>query len=559
MNTKPKELWEKVKDFFKNMSTKVRVILCVILVAVIALIAALYIRSTNQPYTTLFSGLSDTEKSSIVAYLEENALTDYRIEGSSILVRSEQEPALLARLLAAGYPKSGSIYEFYTTNVGTLTTNSERDTYWLIAREQKMEAVIRCFDGIKAAQVQIDLGKDQTYVLDDSSRTEPSVAIQVDMENGQTLDNQSAQAIRALAVGALAGLKEENVTITDTNYNTYGNDSISNFSDNSQLKLQLQEYYNNMIRTQVMQALDGIYGKKNVRVAVQSSVDVNRRMVESKEYTQPEGSFENGGLIGKESVLWVITPDGVQAVGGIPGTTTNADIPLYLEDAIQGAGDNAYAQYWAERDSKLNENSEQIEVASFSITDVFVAVTINENANAAANVNEEALREHVAMAAGIAGLENTTAARVSILMAPFIIDDVEPVPPTIFDEAIIPYIIVGAAILLVILILLITMLRFRRKRKKKEQEEMAAIEEQLGGEYGQMMGLEGGPALEPLMGPDGQPIPGQVETKADIENVNTEKSMELRKLVRQFAQSNPEIAAQVIKTWLKGGEDNGSK
>ena len=39
--------------------------------------------------------------------------------------------------------------------------------------------------------------------------------------------------------------------------------------------------------------------------------------------------------------------------------------------------------------------------------------------------------------------------------------------------------------------------------------------------------------------------------------INTEKSMELRKNVRQFAQNNPEIAAQMIKTWLRGGEENG--
>ena len=41
---------------------------------------------------------------------------------------------------------------------------------------------------------------------------------------------------------------------------------------------------------------------------------------------------------------------------------------------------------------------------------------------------------------------------------------------------------------------------------------------------------------------------------ADIMEVNTEKSMELRKMVRQFAQNNPEIAAQMVRAWLKGEE-----
>ena len=44
---------------------------------------------------------------------------------------------------------------------------------------------------------------------------------------------------------------------------------------------------------------------------------------------------------------------------------------------------------------------------------------------------------------------------------------------------------------------------------------------------------------------------------ADIMDINAEKSMELRKTVRQFAQNNPEIAAQLVKAWLKGDENNG--
>ena len=38
---------------------------------------------------------------------------------------------------------------------------------------------------------------------------------------------------------------------------------------------------------------------------------------------------------------------------------------------------------------------------------------------------------------------------------------------------------------------------------------------------------------------------------ADIMNLQTEKSMELRKDVRKFAEDNPEIAAQMVKSWLR--------
>ena len=42
-----------------------------------------------------------------------------------------------------------------------------------------------------------------------------------------------------------------------------------------------------------------------------------------------------------------------------------------------------------------------------------------------------------------------------------------------------------------------------------------------------------------------------------LKPVITEKSMELRKDIRQFANDNPEIAAQMVRGWLRGGEMNG--
>ena len=561
MNTKLKELGGKAKDFFKNMSMKVRILLCAVLVVVIAVIAALYIRSTNQPYSTIFSGLSNEDKTSILTAMESDGTTDYRVDGDSILVRADQADLVLSRLLMQGYPKSGRLYETYQEKVNTLTTNSERETYMLISRVQRMEGTIRAFDGVLDAVINMELGEDRTYVLDDSDLTNATASITLTLRDGYTLDNKAADAIRNVVVFGVSGMKAENVSILDTKGNTYDSTPGSNFGDNSQLKLQLQQYYNNMIRTQVMQVLEGLYGEDNVRVAVTTVADVNRRVMESKEYTQPEGSYENGGLIGRENTLWVITPDGVDAVGGVPGTSTNADIPLYLEDAIQAAGDNAYAAYQNDRDNKLNETSEQVEVASFTITDASVAVTINANANIDANntVNEEALREHVATAAGL-GDDATARARVSVLIAPFPAAPVEPVAEGIISSDLLPFLIIGAAILVVMIILLVTLLRIRNKRKKEREAELAEIEERLGelgpigmmeGELDQMCqaGIPGAAAA----GPDGQPVPA--DAKADIAEVNTERSMELRKMVRQFVQSNPEIAAQVIKAWLKGGEE----
>lgn len=546
MDTKLKGVWEKVKAFFKNMSTKVRIILgaslAVILIAVIALILVL----NNKPYSTLFTNLTTAEASEIIAYLQENGVTDYRLSGDTIEVRADQQDVLLAQLALAGYPKDGTLYDTYFNNVGTMSTTSERATAFKIAVEEKLAAVIRKFPGVRDADVQLAFGEERTYVFEDVN-TETKATVYLDLVDGMTLSNQQVEGIRGLVSHAIEGLNIENVFITDGLGNTYSAGDTADLGDASLLKRQQEEYYNNLIRTQVVQILSGIYGTENVRVAVNTTMDVNRRYIESTEYSQPEGSYENGGLIGKETTFFYITRDGLEPVGGVVGTAANSDIQTYVEDLQQAIGDGDTAGQSSERDNKINESHEQVEVVAGTITNIAIAVTINENANTAANVDLESLRNHVAVASGIGG-ENPEQ-YVSVLLAPFLVD--EPVPvDTMFSEDMIPYLIIAAAGLLLLVILLIIILSVRRRRRKKKQEEeereAAALEEQAAAGIG--ITPEEAAAIAAAAPTGG----------ADIMEMNTEKSMELRKTVRQFVQNNPEVAAQMIKTWLKGGEEEGN-
>ena len=49
-------------------------------------------------------------------------------------------------------------------------------------------------------------------------------------------------------------------------------------------------------------------------------------------------------------------------------------------------------------------------------------------------------------------------------------------------------------------------------------------------------------------------LPDILPQQANIMEMQTEKSMELRKDVRKFAEENPEIAAQMVKAWLREGD-----
>ena len=541
MKTKLKDLWEKVKGFFTKLNKKIRILLGVAVVVILIAIAAVVYQVNNQPYATLFTGLSATETSSIMNYLETNGVVEYQIKGDSILVPQDQEAILKAKLLMEGYPKSGYLYESYFENISSMSSSSERNTALLIATQERLEATICSFVGVKSATVNINPGKDQTYVLDTSNKVSASASVIVTMYEGYTLTQEQASAIRTAVSHAIQGLTIDNVSITDHYGNTYSTqDSVSSLSNGSALKMQLEEQTNNTVRTNVLQALVDIYGAGNVRVSVSSVVDVSRKFVESTEYSQPAGSNPGAGLIGSETWLSQIVQENTDGVGGVVGATVNSDIPTYVENQLDVEGDENYIGSSGDREYDNNQSTTQMEVIAGTVSNIHVSVTINRNSENANAVSEATLLSHIAMASGIGTVANPRD-HISIVIAPFYdasLDVFVPegiqVPPWVLYAA-----IGGVVLFLILLILILTL----RKRSRKKKEAQAAAEAEALNQ--QMLAEAAAAAAGAMVSEDG----------ADIMAMNMEKSMELRKTVRQFAQTNPEIAALIIKNWLKGDEE----
>lgn len=241
MSEKIKKLWEAVKTRLKKVPKKAYIIIGVV---VVVLAAALTFALNNKPYSVLFTGVSPSEASSILSFLEGQGITDYKVENNdTILVPKGKEGALKARLVMEGYPQSGYAYSTYYDHVGSLSTESERNNAYLLFLQESISNVIRNFDNVKDAKVFITRGEDRGYVLDSGNVVDATAAVQVTMSGAAKLSNQQAEAIRNLVSHAVQGLKIGSVIITDTVGNTYtATDEYSN-SDSSALKLQLEEEY----------------------------------------------------------------------------------------------------------------------------------------------------------------------------------------------------------------------------------------------------------------------------------------------------------------------------
>ena len=535
---KLKKFWANGLERIKKISKKALIIFAVALVALAVLIALVL---NNKPYEVLVTGVSSGEASSILTYLDAQGVTDYKVENNdTILVPRSQAASLKGKLLMQGYPQTGYAYSTYYDHVGSLSTESERDNAYLMFLMESMSNVIRTFENVKDATVLISPGEDRGYVLDSGNVVDASAAVTVTMDGAAKLSAQQVSAIRNLVSHGVQGLEIDSVAISDTMGNNYTADASAAAGDASTLKLQLEEEYENKIRTEVMQALSPFFGNDNVRVSVNCVVELSQRTVSSRDVYLPEwaqnGETNGKGIIGKQIYEYYVDRPGDDAVGGLVGSETNSDIPEYVENEADPNGEEQSLGGSGQVDYDNPYKETQALYTAGYLEDCTVAVSINSAAAGA--VDTENIRRHVARAAGIVGEVDAAtgveylADKISVVSMAFY----SPVAPPVLDTTTVPLWVLVAAtggfLLFIIVLLVIVMIRRRRKKKK------AAMEQK---ELDEMLASVG---FVDTASPVG----------ADVMTMQTEKSMELRKDIRQFANDNPEIAAQMVRGWLKGSD-----
>lgn len=524
----------RLKEFSERYSKKTKVIAGAVLAALV--VAAVVIASVlnHKEYTTLFSGVTQDEATNIVAKLQESGVDFQYKENGDILVEETIADQTRAELVYEGYPKSGFTYDVFTENAGGMTTDTEKEMYKLYDLQDRIGATIRFFDGVKDAKVNIALANEQRYVLEDNAdgSTAPSASVVVTMENGDSPSEKQATAIQRLVAKSVPNMELENVAVFDGNgidVSTENSDTTSSSADAAEQIAQLIE---TQISKKVINVLSPFYGADNIRVSARGTVNMEKIIRESTTYSTPEKIDQNDktGIVSKESVARDGTGNAATAEG-VAGTTANSDTTVY--NAGTAADGTAAASSSYTRDYLVNQVKEQGELDPGVLEDLTVSVAINSRN--AGSISENELKDLVGNATGIASAQRQE--KITILNAPFYEaeeeEDTQAADSINIVENIknnIPVVIAAAVIALLLIMLTIILVRRRQIKRLEEEEE-----------------------LEEILIPD----VATERAKPEILNLKNEKSRELRENVREFADENPEISAQMIRTWLNGGDSDG--
>ncbi|MCI9551378.1 MAG: hypothetical protein HFF25_07490 [Oscillospiraceae bacterium] len=556
---------EKLQGYFEQVKTALgkisKKIWIIIGVTVAALAIGIVIFLNTRPYATLIAGATNEEAGAVLGWLQEQGITNYRMEGTgTILVPEGQAASLKARLLVDQYSQANATPTGYFEQVSALSTQADRNRAWLMELQSRMEQTICQFPEVRSATVTINLGEDRGYVLDSNNVVEASAGVILTMQRGKALTDAQANAIRNYVAYSVAGLKVESVSLEDTEGNDYSGQStgVGTAAASSALKLQLERQIRADFEKQILQALTPIYGENNVSVAVTVEVELGDKTINDYKVTLPEfaedGSTEGRGIPGKQFYTYqFLTPD-EGAVGGLVGTPSNSELPTYVDPGDAQAELQSILEERHETEYDNSKTQTQMVITAGTLTKV--TATVGIDAKDCPNADLDAILRGSATAIGLVApleLENGMTEQQYLSRYITVIHDefnepVVPEPePSGWEALGIPLwvVIAAGAGLLVFAIVLTIILLLRGKKRKKQEAEQRAVEELLAVAMPQQ--TEDGVQLDE----NGEPV------GADVMDLHTERSMELRQSIRDYVDENMEVAALLIKSWLKEDGDNG--
>lgn len=524
----------------------------------IALIAILVLTfGQNNDYSVLFSGLSQEEAQQIGSLLQDQQI-DFKYNASDGTIRVPEAVVETTRvtLLSQGYPKNGFAYDMYLDNTGLMTTESDKKQITLYELQDRLGATIRSFEGVQEARVNIAEASEQRYVLEDNETQGASASVVITMQNGSVLTEDKAQAVKNLVAHSVRGMNFAEVVVLDGETMLEVGGSSGSGSAATDLN-SLTSMVETSIAANIRNVLEKLYGTGSVAVSVKGTLNMEKLIQESTEYSTPEKISEEDktGLLESEELVNESSQAYNNEAGGVAGTESNADTPRYTNEDGDEEETDSYYDGSASREWLYNVIKEQRQVDPGILEDVSVGVIIlTDNTS----VPQEDLYRLVANSAGIPVTEAND--KITIIRDPGMpTEEEEPIlnPPedtlgVITTLIPLPLLIaIVAGVLLLLLLILFLLLRRRRKKKDREPED-ADFE---GGDQlsASDLGLDetgsGGP-----LGAGGLDDEDDLNSE-EIMNLRMQKSMRLKQNIAEFVDQNPQIAAKLVQSWLRGEEE----
>ncbi len=514
MNEQIRRTLAPLTQFWANTSKMVKRVIIggVILAVVIALVLSILLNTKD--YVVIFDQLSETETSEILAALQDMDVEVKMDDSGSIMVLKEDESKVRMQLATEGYPKNGLSYYLIEENSGMLTTDYERKQYMNMQLQERIAASIKTLDGVKDAVVTITVPEDDVFYLQEKEK--PTASVIIHMKQGSTLTESQISGIQNLVAKSVSGLSREDIALTDSLGNDLIESSTSRNPDYS--KIGITREIENDIRKKVSAVLLGPYKSEQFKVSVTATVDTDELVREETIYSpSPDGN--NSGVISEETRSDESSTS-TQGDGGVAGTSSNSEVPTY--ETCGTTGQSSSTSTSENIKYQVSQTKSQSQKSGAKIESISIGIAIDKASFESGE--RESITQLVAYAAGV------SPESISVQNFQFYEEEAPSGPAE--PEGINKWILYGGIGAGVLVLGSIAALILMKRRKKVEAEEAVVMAGTA--DTGEML----------------NEVFGEAEPAEVIKPITPVQDAR-REEIKQFAKNNPEIAAQMIKSWLR--------
>ena len=279
----------------------------------LAIFAFAYFKRSGD-YRTLYKSMSPEDAGVIVAKLKEKEIP-FRVsdDGATIAVPQEKLGELRLELAAAGLPKTGRIgFELFDQTKFGATDFMEHVNYRR-ALEGELERTMASMGEIEQARVHLTFAKDSVFT-ENRLPAKGSVVLKL----RAAIPEQTINAIRYLVSNAVEGLTPEAVSIVDMKGNLLGKSKQKAASEEDESSVAALDYRRNIekdLLTKINTTLEPLLGPERFRSSVAAECDFTSGELSEETY-DPQRQAIISDQRSKETTS-------AGATTGVPGTQSN--------------------------------------------------------------------------------------------------------------------------------------------------------------------------------------------------------------------------------------------
>lgn len=498
----------------------------VLAVSAMTLLVVLYSFYSNQvTYAALFTGLELQDAATITADLDTKGNIRYRIEngGRDIFVDEDHVDRYRLELAMNGMmPENSTGYEIFD-DMGMMVTDEDRKIMYQRALEGELQRSVMSLNEIETARVHLVMSEESIF---DTERREASASVILSLKTGAKISDDSVRGIVALITGAVNNLPEEKVRVIDSKGNLLslgiaaGNESAGIGMVDKQREI--KKSFELEIEQNILNLLGPALGPDKLKVAVYANLDFDAQ-------EQTVISYENP----------VIRSQQVSATGPDlnSGEITSNPVDGNAQNVLDGEEDNL-SSFDGTVNYELTESTTNTVKAPGKITRLSTSVLYDGNLTEA---QLESIRNLVSTATGY---DLNRGDIISVEGVVFDKSYQEEIDKKLEEERLLEeagrsfmekyedYIYLGMFGLLgLVMVLSLMKILFGKKKNRRTKDK----EEQY--------------TMLPEMG---QPVaPAPVDIIEEVFQKFEVRENQKERQVKEYAEEHPEIAADLIKAWMK--------